>query len=148
MKDNRSKRWRREHRKKRGLGVQSVEPSGVGVRSIEKFADGGQVRVVYRCKSPEERARRVARAQALAGTPFLLCPGLSRVDGAVAFVASDGTPVKVADVEMVYNDMLLMDAISDQGKDGPLYADTLESELEREVLKFAVEAYAGVRGPQ
>jgi hypothetical protein len=63
----------------------------------------------------------------------------------VAFIASDGTPVRVTDVEMVYNDMLLMDAISDHGKDGPLYVDALESEVEREVLKFALEAYAGAR---
>jgi hypothetical protein len=38
-----------------------------------------------------------------------------------------------------------MDAISDHGKDGPLYVDALESEVEREVLKFALEAYAGAR---
>jgi hypothetical protein len=126
-KDNRLKRWLREHRAKKR-----------GAASASKSND---VRLVYRCKSPEEAQRRTDRAKALVGQPFLRCPGLSRVDGAVAFVASDGTPVKVSDVEMVYNDMLLMDAISDQGKDGPLYADTLETKLEREVLEFAIQAY-------
>jgi hypothetical protein len=132
MKDNRLKRWLREHRAKKNS-------SRAGARKPNN------VRVVYRCKSPEEAQRRTDRAKSLVGKPFLLCPGLSRLDGAVAFIASDGTPVRVTDVEMVYNDMLLMDAISDHGKDGPLYVDALESEVEREVLKFALEAYAGAR---
>lgn len=53
----------------------------------------------------------------------------------------------VEDIEMVYNDMLLMDAISDQGKDGPLYADTLDTELQRKILKLAIELYRGAQLP-
>lgn len=130
MKDNRMKRWLREHRAKRSARS-----------AAKKLPD--RVRLVYRCKSPEESQRRTDRAKALVGTPFLrLAPELLECSYVI-----DGAPVPVEDIEMVYNDMLLMDAISDQGKDGPLYADTLETELERKILKLAIELYRGAQLP-
>ena len=52
---------------------------------------------------------------------------------------------------MVYNDALLMDAISDWGIDGPLskdtYGDTLRGKLMAEIYAFACEAYKSAELP-
>jgi hypothetical protein len=107
-----------------------------------------EVRVVYRCKTLEEARRRVARAEALIGKPFLRLPG-NRDQKTVLFISRQNQAVTVEMVEQVYNDMLLMDAISDQGKDGPLtretYGDDSQGRLMREVLDYAIEAYEGAK---
>lgn len=48
---------------------------------------------------------------------------------------------------MVYNDALLMDAISNWGEDGPLYTDTLGTPVMRETYDYAIRAYKGVELP-
>ena len=85
------------------------------------------------------------RAAAFVGKPFLRLHRYA--PGEVLLTAKEGTQITVEMVEMVYNDMLLMDAISDQGADGPLYRDTVEG-TQLEVLEFAVEAYAGANWPE
>lgn len=114
----------------------------------------GGVRVVYRSKSEEEAKRRAAKAMNLVGTPFLCLPGHERTDAAahaaIAFTSSNGTPVPLEAVEMVFNDALLMDAVSNWGEDGPLYRDTLpDPSLQLEVYEWAQRAYseAGVEIP-
>lgn len=99
-----------------------------------------QVRIVYRPKTKEEAIRRVARAEAAKG-PFLRLPG-NPPEHKVLFRTATGMKVTVATVEMVYNDALLCDEISDNGKDGPLYRDTLDSPDHREVYEYAIKAYA------
>jgi hypothetical protein len=107
-----------------------------------------KVRIVYRPKTEEEALRRCARAQSLLGTPVVFLAPAQANRKATAFVANDGTPVSVEAVEMVFNDALLMDAVSDWGKDGPLYRDDLDTELHREAYAYAVAAYAGVEIPE
>ncbi len=142
-----NKRWRRENRKKNA--TRKSTPAGA--------------QLVYRPKSSAEAQRRTMRAAAFVGKPFLrldalavrlaaIAPNIASGwvissdgvfrPGTVMFTARDGTQITVEMVEMVYNDMLLMDAISDQGVDGPLYKDTVEG-TQLEILDFAVEAYAG-----
>lgn len=87
------------------------------------------------------------RAQALVGTPFIRLPG-NPPSHRVQLTTSDGTKIRTDAVEMVFNDMLLMDAISGYGQDGPLYKDTLDSPLQAEVLAFAIKAYEGVELPE
>jgi len=123
------KRWSREHRKK------------------VKTPDGGEVQLVYRPKTPEEAQRRADRANKLVGTPFVPLPGVTD-HKAILFNCEDGAPVPAEAVEMVFNDCLLMDAISNWGEDGPLYADTLDTSVMREVHQYAMKAYAGVEIPE
>lgn len=103
-----------------------------------------KIEVVYRPKTKEEGQRRAKRAVEIQG-PFIRLPGNLPVHR-VCFVARDGSKVRVGDVEMVFNDMLLMDAISGWGEDGPLYEDTVGG-LMAEILEWAKEAYAGVELP-
>jgi hypothetical protein len=117
----RDKRFKREHRKR------SSTPSPA------------KVEVVYRPKTAEERNRRVERMDKLVGTPFLSLPNVGDRK-ATAFTASNGYQVTFEDVEMVYNDCLLMDAVSNWGEDGPLCYDTYDA-LHREVCDFAKKAY-------
>lgn len=128
MSDKRKdKRWKREH----------------GKRS--KSED--KLRVVYRPKDDAERQRRVDVANAIVGTPFVKLPGVT--DHSITlFVSKNGTPITAEMVEMVFNDALLMDAISNWGKDGPLTKDTYDTDLEREVYEYAQKAYAGVEIPE
>jgi hypothetical protein len=105
-----------------------------------------KIRLVYRCKTKEEAWRRVKRAETLVGKPFLRLPGHPDPKS-VAFISKQNIAVKIEDVEIVYNDMLLMDAIRDHGKDGPLtkdtYGDDQQGRLMREVLDYAIKAYCG-----
>jgi hypothetical protein len=126
--ERRRKRWNREHRKK------------------VKTPDGGEFQLVYRPKTEAERQRRADRANALVGTPFVSLPGVTD-HKATLFTTKDGTPVPAEAVEMVFNDCLLMDAISNWGEDGPLYRDTLDTEVMREVYEYGLKAYAGVEIP-
>lgn len=130
MSDKRKdKRWKREHGKQR------------------KGPDMDHVRVVYRCKDEAEAKRRVDRADALVGTPFVSLPGI--VDHkATLFVSKNGTPVPAEAVGMVFNDALLMDVISGWGQDGPLTKDTYDDDLHREIYEYAQKAYEGVEIPQ
>ena len=105
-----------------------------------------KVRVVYRPKTKNEAIRRANRTEALIGTPFVCLPG-NPPDHKVLFICQD-QKIRVSDVEMVFNDALLSDAVSNWGEDGPLYSDTLESDLHREVWAYAVKAYAGVQLPE
>ncbi len=118
---------------------------------MAEFSEGEDVQIVYRPKTEAERQRRVDRAESLTGTPFISMPGFaeSRQDHETlfAFTTSKGTNVTVADVEMVFNDALLTDAISNWGEDGPLYRDTIQDEM-LEVYNWALEAYKGVEIPQ
>ena len=101
-----------------------------------------KVRVVYRCKDEAESNRRAARANILIGAPFLRLPD-NPPEHKVLLVTKDGSKIRRAEVEMVFNDMCLMDAISNWGENGPLYKDTLD-ERHAEVLSFALEAYKHV----
>lgn len=131
MSDRRAnKRWRREHRQKQTTRKPPKPPA---------------VELVYTPKNSAEAARRTMRAAAFVGKPFLR---LARyLSGDVLFTAKDGTQVTTQMVEMVYNDMLLMDAISDGGADGPLYKATV-SGTQLEILEYAMEAYAGAMWPE
>ncbi len=104
-----------------------------------------RVQVVYRCKDDDEARRRVERANQMVGSPFIQLPG-EPPQHKVLFISKCGNKIKVEHVEMVYNDAMLCDAISDYGKDGPLYKDTIEG-LQLEVYNYAIEAY-GKRGLQ
>lgn len=132
------KRWHRSIRQRRAT-VASAERA-----SVQGARDDGGWRLVYRPKNPEERQRRHDRGQALLGTPFVRMPGAPPADQVLFELA--GHQVKVSDVEMVFNDCLLMDAVSNYGEDGPLYRDTLEGPM-RELYTYALKAYAGVALP-
>ena len=106
-----------------------------------------KVELVYRPKTTTEANRRASRLEGLIGTPFVPLPG-NPPDHKVLFVAKDGSRIRVSQVEMVFNDALLSDAVSNWGEDGPLYADTLANDLHREVWDFAVKAYEGVELPE
>ena len=137
MSDKRKdKRWKREHGKRTKQTIPKVTD-----------ASGQQWGLIYRPKTEEERNRRVARANALVGTPFVKLPGVTD-HKSIIFTSKNGTGVSAEDVEMVFNDCLLMDAISNWGEDGPLVKDTYESDLEREVYEFALKAYEGVEIPE
>ena len=103
------------------------------------------IKVVYRPKTPEEAERRVKRAQSLE-VPFICLPG-NPPDHRVLFESRDGHKIRVDFVEMVFNDALFMDAVSNWGEDGPLYADTLDTPIMREVYEYALKAYSGVELP-
>ena len=111
--------------------------------------NGDRVRLVYRPKTPAEAQRRVDRAKVLANekAPFLRLPG-NLDPKTVLFTSTNGTPVPVEAVEMIFNDALLMDAISAWGEDGPLTFDTYDDDLHREIYRYAQEAYAGVEIPE
>lgn len=150
------KRWEREHNKRTSpkppatpaTHIQHTAPGGVRSDTVSDFAGpGDDVEIVYRPKTDEERRRRVDRCNQLVGTPFLsLPPGVTDYK-AIVFTATDGTPIKAEDVEMVFNDALLMDAISNWGEDGPLYKDTLDKPVMKEVYEWALTAYKGVELP-
>jgi hypothetical protein len=108
---------------------------------------GDQVRLVYRPKTQAEARRRASRVDALLGTPFVCLPG-NPPDHKVLFVSKEGHKVRVKDIEMVFNDALLSDAVSNWGEDGPLYCETLDSDVHREAWEYAVKAYAGVELPE
>ena len=128
----RRKRYKREHSNR------------TPVQPVQREKLGG-VRLSYRPKDKGEGQRRVDRIDALRGTPFVRLPG-NTPDGKVLFTTTDGTDITAEGVQMVFNDMLLMDAVSDWGKDGPRYAATIDPRT-REVLVFAIKAYEGVEIP-
>lgn len=135
----RDKRWRREHRAKPAADLQ---------RAYATAPNGDRIEVVYYSPTTtDEAVRRIARANALNGTPFVRLPAAIDDDQAVAFTCKDGTPIPFEAVEMVFNDSLLLDAISNWGQDGPLYRDTIDG-LQREVYDFAVTAYKDVPLPE
>ena len=106
-------------------------------------------RIVYRLYRPKTQAellRRSERARHLVGSPFIHLPGNPHAHQVLAELP-DGQKIRVGGVEMVFNDMLLMDAISNWGEDGPLYADTIDGEAHRAVYDYAMKAYAGVDLP-
>ncbi len=107
------------------------------------IADGARVRLVYSPKTDAERYRRALRTE-LAKNQLLFQSLPSRPpQHKVLFVSKDGQKIRVENVEMVYNDMLICDFVSDYGKDGPLYRDTIDG-LHLEVLEFALKAYGEV----
>lgn len=114
-------------------------------RRDKRFKREHRVKVVYTPKTQLEGQRRVDKAKSLVGTPFVRMPG-NREDSEIVLTTSDGTPIPVEAVEMVFNDMLLMDAVSDWGKDGPLYETTCDKR-QLEVLEFAKKAYIDVEIP-
>lgn len=87
--------------------------------------------------------------QELCGTPFVTLPGIND-HKAVAATIADGTPygrnITFEHLEQVYNDSLLMDAISNWGEDGPLYEQTLDAG-ELQVFRLARDLFAGVPIP-
>lgn len=101
------------------------------------------VQLVYRPKDDAERARIIQRTKQMVGSPFIKLPS-EPPQHKVLFISKCGNKIKVEHVEIVYNDAMLCDAISDYGKDGPLYKDTIEG-LQLEVYNYAIEAY-GKRG--
>lgn len=122
MKDHRLKRWLREHRKK----------------SLNRKLAGTGIQVV---DTPRDKAEGLRRDKLL-GTPFVRLPGEPPQDQ-IQFTATDGTPVPTEAVEMVFNDMLLMDAIVGWGE----YEARCEGR-QLEVLQFARKAYDGVEIPE
>lgn len=100
---------------------------------------GPPINVVYRPKTDAEGERRWKRMESLVGTPFERLPG-EPPQHKVIGRTSDGIPIRVQDVEMVFNDAALMDQISDYGTDGPLYRDTIK-ETQREVYELAIKLY-------
>jgi hypothetical protein len=108
----------------------------------------GEISIVYRPKTEAEAKRRVEAAQSLVGTPFLELAGPKVPKSTEMFTTTAGTPISLEAVEMVFNDALLMDAISNWGENGPLYETTCEGD-ELEVLNFARSAYtqAGIKIP-
>lgn len=130
MKDHRLKRWLREHREK----------------SLNRKLAGTGIQVVDTPRDKAEGLRRAERADKLLGTPFVRLPGEPQQDQ-IQFTATDGTPVPTEAVEMVFNDMLLMDAIVGWGEYGPLYEARCEGR-QLEVLQFARKAYDGVEIPE
>lgn len=105
------------------------------------------INVVYRCKDQAESDRRVARANWLVGTPFISLPEITD-HKAILFTTKDGKEIPGEAVEMIFNDMLLMDAVSNWGEDGPLYKDTLDDDLHREAFAIAMKLYANVPIPE
>jgi len=101
---------------------------------------GERIRVVYQCKDDAERWRRLERAESYKGTPFVCLPD-NPPPHKVQFISKDGHKIKTEAVEMVYNDMLAMDFVSNYGEDGPLYRDTVDG-VQLEVLEYAIRAYA------
>jgi hypothetical protein len=132
----REKRYKREHRARTNLAGAALET-------------GPEVRLIYRPKDQAEVKRRMDRAQNLVGTPFITLPNITDRNAAL-FRTKQGTPVSIADAEMVFNDSLLMDAVSDWGSDGPLYRDTLENDEQREMYDTVHKAFkdANVEIPQ
>ena len=100
----------------------------------------GELRIVYRPKSEHEARRRVARAYELVGNSFQHIPGNPNPKS-VAFVADDGTKIRVEVLEMIFNDAVLCDYVSDYGNEGPLYKDTLDTELHKQAFAAALKAY-------
>lgn len=100
------------------------------------------IQVVYSPKTQDERERRAKRAEEFLGRTFLNMPGDAPAHK-VLFITSNGMKVRREHVEMVYNDMLLMDAISDNGIDGPLYETTVDGD-QREILEYAKKVYRGM----
>jgi len=141
MSDKRKdKRWKREH----GKRTKGKTDSNDG--AITKGPDNN-IRIIYRPKTDAEARRRVKRAETLMGVPFIQLPGITD-HKTILFTSKNGTPIPAEAVEMVFNDALLMDAISDWGKDGPLTKDTYDTDLEQEVYEYAQKAYAGVEIPE
>lgn len=132
----RDKRWKREHAKR----TKQQKPTVIGPK-------GEKMQLVYRPKTKEESQRRVDRAESLVGIPFVKLPGVTD-HKAIAFTTKNGTPIPVEAVEMVFNDALLMDAISNWGEDGPLTRDTYDDDLHREIYEYAQKAYEGVEIPE
>jgi hypothetical protein len=114
--------------------------------SREHRNKAGRVEVVYRAKNHAEGTRRVNRAERLVGTPFLRLPGEPDQEAVLFHTNTSKHPVKVSDVEMVFNDAVLMDAISNWGTDGPLYKDTITGD-QAEVYDYAMKAFADVPLP-
>lgn len=94
------KRFKREHRKKSG-------------RSFSQPSDG-DIRLVYRPRTEEERQRVLQRSQEIVGRPFVRLPG-SPDQESVIFRCLDGTPISVANIEMVMNDAWTVDYCYGQG---------------------------------
>lgn len=99
------------------------------------------IEVVYTPKTPEEANRRVARAKQFLGKPFLRI-NPPRAPHIVLFTASNGQKVRIGNVEQIYNDMLLMDAISNNGQDGPLFESTC-NDFELQILNAAKRLMGG-----
>ncbi len=85
------------------------------------------------------------RANGLIGTPFVHLP--ERLSEHQVLFECEGVKVCVGIVEMMFNDALLLDAVSSWGEDGPLYRDTLDTPIERSIFWKACELYRGVTLP-
>ena len=144
----RDKRFKREHRERTKKAMNPCDVLSIDRAGLSVEAENGY-RVVYRPKTEAEVQRRVDRAQALVkgNAPFLRLPGTPDPK-TILFTSTNGTPVPVEAVEMVFNDALLMDAISAWGEDGPLTFDTYDDDLHREIYRYAQKAYAGVEIPK
>jgi len=105
------------------------------------ITDSGEI--VYRPKTEAEAQRRVERSKCLQGLPFLHLPD-NPPQHRILF-EFHGVKVRVSNVEMVFNDALLMDAISNWGQDGPLYRDTLnDAPVMNAAFWWACEAYKNI----
>lgn len=101
------------------------------------------IEVVYRCKDEAERNRRLVRAEALLGTPWVMppCP-LHKV-----ILHMRGEVIRAEGLGMIFNDACLMDTISGWGADGPLSKDTYNEDMEI-LYDHALELYKGIEVPE
>lgn len=102
---------------------------------------GAKVRLLYSPKTDAERYRRAVRVELAKSQLFFKSLPGSPPQHKILFVSKDGHKIRVENVEMVYNDMLICDFVSDSGADGPLYRDTVNG-LHLEVLEYALHAYS------
>ena len=90
-----------------------------------------------------ERAQR-AESLARAHAPFIHLPG-NPPPHKVLKEFPDGAKIRVSDIEMVYNDALLIDAAGGVG----LYAEDLDyPPYQRVAYELAMELYKGVELPE
>lgn len=95
-------------------------------------------RLVYRPKTEEERKRILERGEKLIGTPFQNLPG--NPDSHVVLGEFDGHKIRVKDVEMVWNDRFLIDAV--YGPEGEFYDAKIEpGTFQYFVLELAKKMY-------
>ena len=92
------------------------------------------------------RLERAERAESLAKNraPFIHLPG-NPPEHKVLKEFPDGVKLRVSDVEMIYNDALLIDAAGGIG----LYVENLDyPPYQRAAYELAMEMYAGVELPE
>lgn len=112
----------------------SQYPKGTQLRTVN-----GQVTAVYIPKTEEEGERRWKRAKESVGQGFDYLPGYHPNPNETFRIGGEDIPLHI--IERTYNDGQLCDFVSDGGKDGPLYRDTIDG-IQLEVYEWAVARYS------